>query len=80
MKIKFHIREGRYTFTGSRVSGWTVNGHGQPTKYFAALKEAKDFAIQAYAASGKWKAESRPTGVRGKMERHYFDAMEEVDE
>ncbi len=69
----WHIRQGVSSATGGETTGWTVNLSGTAPVKCKTLAEAKVVAIQ-HGASGKWKREVKPNGVRGMAVVHYIDA------
>ena len=65
---------------GSRIGwrdiprGWTVHLIGAACVYQDTLKDAKEWAVDYTGASGKWRRERKPRGVRQAMVTVYYDA------
>lgn len=57
-------------------SGWTLRVSCKAPQKFHKLEEAKKAACAA-GASGKWRRETRPTGVRGALVTYYVDSQPE---
>ena len=69
-----YIKKGRHTLTGNYTQeGWTVHVPGLSAETFRGLPDAKRMAME-WGASGKWRREVKPTGVRGRKETYYYDA------
>jgi hypothetical protein len=69
-----YLRKGKESFTGRYVDyGWSVHSTGNQPEHFRTIGRAKAKAIEL-GASGKWRREVRPVGVRGRGIIHYFDS------
>ena len=69
-----YIKKGKLSIAGTYIDyGWSVYSTGSMPTHWPSIRTAKSKAVEL-GASGKWRREVKPVGVRGRGIVHYYDA------